>query len=91
MQVGVDLKTLCYVCSIQYAVCYISIVDPGLSLPSLIDLGFSHISGIVCIGHLLRLWNQYLAHLVEWWITAAAVGLMTVQTILTGKIGVYKY
>ena len=23
----VDLKTLCYVCSIQYAVCYISIVN----------------------------------------------------------------
>ena len=79
MQVGEDLKN-------YIVLCYISTLDPGLSLPSLIDLGFSHISGIVCIGHLLRLWNQYLVHLVEWWITAAAVGLMTVQTILTGKI-----
>ena len=77
--------------SMLYAIFPLSIVDPGLSLPSLIDLGFSHIFGIVCIGHLLRLWNQYLVHPVEWWITAAAVGLMTVQTILTGKIGVYKY
>ena len=77
--------------SMLYAIFPLSIVDPGLSLPSLIDLGFSHIFGIVCIGHLLRLWNQYLVHPVEWWITAVAVDQMTVQTILTGKIGVNEY